>query len=71
MTAKILVVDDNPKNVKLLSELLKIAGYATVSAGSGEAALELVTSEKPDLLLLDIMMPGMNGYEVCQAIQAD
>ncbi len=71
MSAKILVVDDNLKNVKLLAELLKAAGYGVVTAESGEAALKLVAGEKPDLVLLDVMMPGMNGYEVCQAIRAD
>jgi adenylate cyclase len=71
MTAKILVVDDNPRNIKLLAELLKAENYGVVTAESGEAALKLVAGEKPDLLLLDVMMPGMNGYEVCQAIRAD
>jgi class 3 adenylate cyclase len=71
MSAKILVVDDNPKNVKLLAELLKAEDYSVVTAESGEAALRLVATEKPDLVLLDVMMPGMNGYEVCQAIRAD
>jgi adenylate cyclase len=71
MSAKILAVDDNPRNVKLLVELLKAQDYTVVAAESGEAALKLVAAEKPDLVLLDVMMPGMNGYEVCQAIRAD
>ena len=72
MSAKILVVDDNPKNVKLLVELLTAQGYSTVTAESGEAALRRVAGEKPDLVLLDVMMPpGMNGYEVCRAIRAE
>jgi CheY-like chemotaxis protein/class 3 adenylate cyclase len=71
MSAKILVVDDNPRNAKLLAELLRATGYGAITAESGEAALKLVATEKPDLVLLDVMMPGMNGYEVCQAIRAD
>ena len=71
MTAKILVVDDVAMNVKLLADVLGVKGYATVTASSGAEALAKLQTEKPDLLLLDVMMPGMNGYEVCQAIRAD
>jgi adenylate cyclase len=71
MTAKILVVDDVPKNVKLLADLLQVKGYATVTAESGPQALAQLAAERPDLILLDVMMPGMSGYEVCQAIRAD
>ena len=71
MSAKILVVDDNPRNIKLLAELLKAENHEVITAESGEAALKLVAAEKPDLVLLDVMMPGMNGYEVCQAIRGD
>jgi class 3 adenylate cyclase len=66
---KILVVDDTPHNVKLLVDLLTAKGYAVVTATSGQAALEQIESERPDLLLLDVMMPGMNGYEVCAKIR--
>ena len=71
MSAKILVVDDVPKNVKLLADLLGVKGYATCTAASGAEALARLETEKPDLLLLDVMMPGMSGYEVCQAIRAN
>ena len=71
MTAKILVVDDVAMNVKLLADVLGVKGYATVTASSGAEALAKLQTEKPDLLLLDVMMPGMSGYEVCQAIRAD
>jgi class 3 adenylate cyclase/CheY-like chemotaxis protein len=71
MSAKILVVDDGPKNVKLLVDLLGVKGYRTVSAASGVEALAQVETERPDLVLLDVMMPGMSGYEVCRAIRAD
>jgi class 3 adenylate cyclase/CheY-like chemotaxis protein len=67
----ILVVDDTPANVKLLADLLTVKGYSVVTAASGEEGLRRVAEDRPDLVLLDVMMPGMNGYEVCQAIRAD
>ena len=71
MSAKILVVDDIEKNVKLLADLLQVKGYQVATASSGAEALAKVESEKPSLVLLDVMMPGMSGYEVCQAIRAN
>src|SRR5438093_2380523 len=67
--AKILVVDDTPKNVKLLADLLTIKGYTVVTAASGAEALKQVEAEKPDLVLLDVVMPEMSGYEVCRKIR--
>jgi DNA-binding response OmpR family regulator len=67
--ARILVVDDTPANVKLLSDLLSVKGYAVSTAVNGEQALEKVTTEKPDLVLLDVMMPGISGYDVCRKIR--
>ncbi len=69
--AKILVVDDTPANVKLLADLLAVKGYAVVTAANGEEALAKVATEHPDLILLDIMMPGINGYDVCRTLRAD
>jgi class 3 adenylate cyclase/CheY-like chemotaxis protein len=69
--ARILVVDDTPANVKLLSDLLTYKGYEVVTAASGTEALEKVETGQPDLVLLDILMPGMNGYEVCRTIRKD
>jgi class 3 adenylate cyclase/CheY-like chemotaxis protein len=69
--AKILVVDDTPANVKLLTDLLTVKGYQVVTAASGEEALVRVAGDRPDLVLLDVVMPGMSGYEVCQRIRAD
>lgn len=66
---KILVVDDNPKNVKLLTDLLGVKGYQLVTAPNGAEALEKVKAEKPDLVLLDVVMPEMSGFEVCRKIQ--
>src|SRR3712207_5464390 len=67
----ILVVDDTPRNIKLLDALLTPRGYTVVPAGSGREALEKVASEQPDLILLDIVMPGMDGYEVCRRLRDD
>jgi adenylate cyclase len=69
--AKILVVDDTPQNVKLLADLLTVKGYAVVTAASGAEALARVEADRPDLVLLDVVMPGMSGYEVCRQIRAD
>jgi class 3 adenylate cyclase len=67
--AKILVVDDTANNVKLLKDLLTMRGYAVVTASSGLEGLEQIDKERPDLVLLDVMMPGMNGYDVCRRIR--
>ncbi len=67
----ILVVDDTPLNVKMLADLLTFKGYKAQTAASGAEALEKIGNERPDLVLLDVMMPGMNGYEVCQKIRAN
>ena len=65
----ILVVDDVPENVRLLEAVLTPRGYHVVSATDGNAALELVTSASPDLVLLDVVMPGMDGYAVCSQLR--
>ena len=69
--AHILVVDDVDKNVRLLADILTARGYRTSTAASGEEALARIADDPPDLVLLDVMMPGMNGYDVCRAIRAD
>ena len=69
--AKVMVVDDTPHNVKLLADLLGVKGYAVATAVNGEEALAKLPIEKPDLVLLDVMMPGLSGYEVCQRIRAN
>ncbi|MBZ4192777.1 MAG: response regulator [Candidatus Contendobacter sp.] len=71
MTSKILVVDDEPNIVLSLEFLMKQAGFQVRTASDGEAALTAVAAEPPDLVLLDVMMPRKNGYEVCQAIRAN
>ncbi len=67
--APILVVDDDQRNVRLMESILRASGYAVVRAFDGEEALRLVDSEKPDLVLLDVMMPKMSGFEVCQRLK--
>jgi class 3 adenylate cyclase len=69
--AKILVVDDTPANIKLLRDLLASKGYEVSTAVNGEEALAKVAAEKPDLVLLDVMMPGISGYDVCRRIRAE
>ena len=66
--SKVLVVDDLPANVKLITAILK-KDYEIIPAYSGEEAIEKVESEKPDIVLLDVMMPGIDGYEVCKRIK--
>ena len=69
--ARILVVDDEDRNRRLLVAMLEAEGYAALEAPGGALALELVRQSPPDLILLDIMMPDMDGYEVAQALKAD
>ena len=68
---KILAVDDIPQNLRLMEAVLAPNGFAVVTAGTGEDALLQVLKEKPDLVLLDIMLPGIDGYEVCRRLRAD
>jgi class 3 adenylate cyclase len=70
-TARILVVDDTPANVKLLEDLLGFHGYEVEAATSGEEALVAVRDHVPDLILLDVLMPGLSGYDVCRRIRSD
>ena len=69
--AKVLVVDDTPNNVKLLADVLGVKGYAVTTAASGEEALLKIAADPPDLVLLDVMMPGLSGYDVCRKIRAE
>lgn len=71
LPAKILVVDDDREMVELIQLFLDNAGYVTLCAFSGEEALEKTFNEKPDLILLDIMMPRIDGWEVLRRIKED
>jgi class 3 adenylate cyclase/CheY-like chemotaxis protein len=68
---KILAVDDTPENLRLLEAILGPRGYQLVTADSGTAGLEAVHREHPDIVLLDIVMPGLNGYDVCRRLRDD
>jgi two-component system alkaline phosphatase synthesis response regulator PhoP len=67
---RILIIDDEPDLVRGLEDNLRFEGYQTVSAREGRRGLELALTEAPDLILLDIMMPGLSGWEVCRQIRA-
>ena len=67
----ILIADDTPQNVELLQAYLDDLGCKTVAAYDGEETLERVAESKPDLILLDIMMPKVSGYEICRKLKAD
>lgn len=71
LNARILVVDDEPQNIRLLQIRLQAAGYTVLTATNGQEALELVQGDAPDLILLDVMMPKLNGFEVCQRIRGE
>src|SRR5919109_1508820 len=70
-TIPILALDDVPQNIRLLEAVLVSRGYDVISANDGIAALELIASAKPDLVLLDVMMPPPDGYEVCRRLRED
>jgi two-component system cell cycle response regulator DivK len=67
--ATVLVVEDNPANMTLATFLLKSAGYAVLSATDAEAGLALARTEQPDLVLMDIQLPGMDGLEACAILK--
>jgi len=71
ISATVLVVDDAATNVRLLRASLETEGYRALEATDGETALQIATAKLPDIILLDVMMPGMDGYEVCRRLKAD
>lgn len=68
---KILIVDDSPTETHVLKELLSGKGYAIVTAGNGEEGVAMAQKEMPDLILMDVVMPGMNGFEATRALSKD
>ena len=68
---KILCVDDDPLILQMLGDILRFRGYTVVTAPDGETGLEAAGRERPDLVLLDVMMPGIDGFEVCRLLKAD
>ncbi len=68
---RILIVDDNPTNVKVLQTRLRVEGYEVITAADGEEGLAAAREQTPDLILLDVMMPKLDGFEVCRRLRAD
>jgi two-component system KDP operon response regulator KdpE len=69
MAKKILVVDDEPAQIRLADQILTNHGYEVLKAGSGQEALRIIFEQKPDLVLLDVVMPGMDGWQTCSRIR--
>jgi two-component system cell cycle response regulator DivK len=67
----ILIVEDNDKNLKLVRDVLQVKGYDTIEAGNAEDGIVLAGERKPDLILMDIQLPGMNGIEALKVLRAD
>jgi two-component system, cell cycle response regulator DivK len=67
----ILIVEDNEKNLKLVRDVLQVKGYETLDAGTAEDGLKIARERKPDLILMDIQLPGMNGIDALKALRAD
>ena len=67
----ILIVEDNEKNMKLVRDVLQVKGYSTIEAGTGEDGVRLAGERKPDLILMDIQLPGINGIEALRLLRAD
>ena len=67
----ILIVEDNEKNMKLVRDVLQVKGYATLEAGTAEDGIRLANERKPDLVLMDIQLPGMNGIEALGVLRGD
>ena len=71
LSKKILVVDDDPAILTMVAEKLKENGYAVVTAKDGEETLKVVSAEKPDLIILDLVLPKLDGWRVCQKLKRD
>src|SRR5437764_12949473 len=67
----ILIVEDNDKNLKLVRDVLQVKGYTTLEAGTAEEGIKLAGEHKPDLILMDIQLPGMNGIDALGVLRAD
>jgi two-component system, cell cycle response regulator DivK len=67
----ILIVEDNERNLKLVRDVLQVKGFKTIEAGTAELGIELAASSKPDLILMDIQLPGMNGIDALKVLRAN
>lgn len=71
MTKKILIIDDEPSTVKLVTNRFKKEGYEVIAANNGKTGIEMAEKEKPDLILLDVVLPGASGYDICKVIKSN
>ena len=71
MSAVVLIVEDNARNLKLVRDVLEHAGYAILEAGDGEAGVELAREQRPDLILMDVNLPGIDGVEALARLRED
>ena len=71
MSAMIVLIEDNPLNLELASDILEAAGFRVLAAGSAEQGVALARSSRPDVILMDIRMPGMDGYDAVRLLKAD
>ena len=67
----VLIVEDNERNLKLVRDVLQVKGFSTIEAGTAEDGIRLAGERKPDLILMDIQLPGMNGIEALKVLRAD
>jgi two-component system, cell cycle response regulator DivK len=70
-TSAVLIVEDNPRNLKLVRDVLNHVGYRTLEAGTAEDGLELARTERPGLILMDVQLPGMDGLQALEQLRAD
>lgn len=71
MTPTVLLVEDNPRNLKLARDVLEFAGFAVVAVSTGEEALVVVHETRPDVVLMDLQMPGIDGFEALSRLRSD
>jgi len=71
MSQQIVIADDDPVTLRLLARIITLAGYETATARNGQEALEMIRQHQPTLVLIDIMMPKLDGFEVCEQIRND
>ena len=71
MSKTVMIVDDEPDLLKVMSFGLKMAGYKAITCSNSEQAVELINKEKPDLVLLDLLMPKMSGEDICKIVKSD
>lgn len=67
----VLIIEDNERNLKLVRDVLQVKGYATLEAGTAEDGIKLAAERKPDMILMDIQLPGMTGIEALEVLRAD